>query len=154
MLSRAPLAFPVPSDQTEGACMEMLVQAITLSLPAQEGTLESFATEQSRDPTLSWVKSYCRPGWPARDQLDDHVLSYWSVKDSLTLARNLLLYNRCVVIPPALWKSILKKIHGPHQGLQKSCLRAKCSVWWPHIGQQLDNFIKTCSKCAEYSMPA
>ena len=153
-LSRAPLAFPVPSDQTEGACMEMLVQAITLSLPAQEGTLESFATEQSKDPTLSWVKSYCRSGWPARDQLDDHVLSYWPVKDSLTLAGNLLLYNHCVVIPSALWRSILKKIHGPHQGLQKSRLRAKCSVWWPHIGQQLDNFIKTCSKCEEYSMPA
>ena len=52
MLSRAPLAFPVPSDQTEGACTEMLVQAITSSLLAQEGTLESIATEQSKDPTF------------------------------------------------------------------------------------------------------
>ena len=117
-LSRAPIAFPDPSDQIERAHTEMLVQAITLSLPAQEGTLESFATEQSKDPTLSRVKSYCRSGWPARDQLDNHVLPYWLVKDSLTLAGNLLLYNRCVVIPPALWRSILEKIHGPHQGLQ------------------------------------
>ena len=54
-LSRAPLAFPVPSDQTDGACTEMLAQAITSSLPAQEGTLESIATEQSKDLTLSWV---------------------------------------------------------------------------------------------------
>ena len=111
-LSRAPLAFPVPSDQTEGACTEMLVQVIISSLPAQEGTLESTATEQSKDSTLSRVKSYCRSGWPARDQLDNHVLSYWPVSDSLTLAGNLLLYNRYVV-PPALWRSILKKIHGP-----------------------------------------
>ena len=127
---------------------------ITSSLPAQEGTLESFATEQSKDPTLSWVKSYCRSGCPAQVQLDNHVLPYWPVRDSLTVAGNFLLYNHCVVIPPALWRSILKKIHGPHQGLQKSRLCANCSVWWPHIGQQLDNFIKTCSKCAEYSTPA
>ena len=99
---------------------------------------------------MSWVKSYCRSGCPAREQLDDHVLPYWSVKDSLTLARNLLLCNCCIVIPPVLRRSILEKIHGPHQGLQKSHLYGKCSVWW----QQLDNFIKSCFKCAEYSMPA
>lgn len=95
-LSRAPVAFPDPSDQTEGAHTEMLVK------PSPQVYHPKKATEQSKDPTLSRVKSYCRSGWPARDQLDDHVLPYWPVKDSLTLAGNLLLYNRRVVIPLAL----------------------------------------------------
>ena len=49
-LSRAPVAVPGPSDHTEDARMETLVDAITSSLPAQESTLDSFATAQSEDP--------------------------------------------------------------------------------------------------------
>ena len=73
-LSRAPVAVPGPSDHTEDARTETLVEAITLSLLVQEGTLDSFATVQSEDPTLSQVMSHCKSGWPAWDQLDDHVL--------------------------------------------------------------------------------
>ena len=127
--------------------METLGEAITSSLPAQESRLDSFVT--AHYPTLSQVISYCKSGWTALEQLEDHVLLYWLVKDNFTLAGNLLLYNRRVVIPPALQRSSLEKIHGPHQGQQKSRLRAKCSLsmvasHWAAVEQLHQVLFKMC----------
>lgn len=40
-----------------------------------------------------------------------------------------------------------------HQGVQRCCLRAKQSVWWPGITHQIDNFVKQCPTCMKDATP-
>ncbi len=47
----------------------------------------------------------------------------------------LLLYDQRIVVPKALQRQTLQKIHTRHQGIQQCRLRAKSSNWWPGISK-------------------
>ena len=44
-----------------------------------------------------------------------------------------LLYNERIVVPKALRKEMLQKIHSGHQGVERCRARATASVWWPGV---------------------
>ena len=46
-----------------------------------------------------------------------------------------------IVIPASLQKEILSKIHERHQGIQKYCLHANTSVWWPSISKHIKDLM-------------
>ena len=48
---------------------------------------------------------------------------------------------------------ILQKLHDSHQGIQRCCLRAKTSVWWPGISKQISDVIERCPICVRDSSP-
>ena len=54
-----------------------------------------------------------------------------------------------VVIPAALRVQILDKLHEGHQGISKCRDRARQSVWWPGLSQQIDEMIKSCQECCK-----
>ena len=51
----------------------------------------------------------------------------------------------------ALQQQTLKKIHEGHQGIQRCRIRARNSVWWPEMSQQIQEFVKKCAICAKES---
>ena len=85
--------------------------------------------------------------------VDADIKPYWNVRGELTIHQGLLLYGTRIVIPKTLQRETLTKIHQGHQGVQRCCLRAKVSVWWPGISQQIDNFVKQCPTCVKESSP-
>ena len=58
-----------------------------------------------------------------------------------------------VVIPETFQEEILHKLHGGHQGITCCRSRAKISVWWPGLTQQLKEFIQQCPQCARKNRP-
>ncbi|UYV80838.1 K02A2.6-like [Cordylochernes scorpioides] len=44
---------------------------------------------------------------------------------------------------------VLNRIHAGYQGITKCRARAKDHVWWPRIGQEIQDMVKTCEKCIE-----
>ena len=52
-------------------------------------------------------------------------------------------------MPAALQQEILSKIHEGHQGIQKCCLRANISVWWPRISKYIKDLIEQCPTCVK-----
>ena len=52
-----------------------------------------------------------------------------------------------MVIPPALRKDILHKIHAGNQGITKCRNRARLSVWWPGMSTELENLVMNCKTC-------
>jgi len=42
---------------------------------------------------------------------------------------------------------VLERLHDAHQGITKCRERAKASVWWPGLSQQLDEVVKKCPTC-------
>jgi len=73
------------------------------------------------------------------------------VKDELSVHKGLLLRGNRLVIPPALRKEILAKIHSGHQGATKCRARARQSVWWPGLGKELEDLISNCTVCCRHS---
>ncbi len=48
----------------------------------------------------------------------------------------------------------MNKIHDGHQGIERSYLRAKASVWWPGISMQLKQKVQSCQICSKVARPA
>ena len=62
---------------------------------------------------------------------------------------NLLLFNHRIVIPQAVQKETLKKIHEGHQGIERCRMRVKASVWWPGVSKKMEQMVLQCPVCAK-----
>ena len=72
------------------------------------------------------------------------------VMTELGISKGLLLCGKRLVIPPILQPEILKKLHSGHQGMTKYNQRAKQSVWWPGIQNDINNLVIKCAICCKH----
>lgn len=63
----------------------------------------------------------------------------------ISFQSGLLMRGSGVVILSALRLEMLNRIHTGYQGISKCCERAKQSLWWPGLSQQLEELLKNCS---------
>ena len=148
-LSRAPLPAST-DDMTESDKVEYFVGSVTTCLPASSGRLQVYAAGQDSDSICTQVKEYCRKGWPEKKQkVASDIRPYWKVRESLTIANNLLVFNNRIVVPPSLRDETLKKIHTGHQGIERCRMRVRESVWWPGVIHQTAQMVQRCQQCAK-----
>ena len=151
-LSRAPRPIvdndPILEEETE------CIMEVTLnSLPATQKRLQEYEKAQALDPGCSTVVKYCQLGWPDKHKIEPHLKIFWRNRGKLTVNQGLLLYGRCIVVPPTLRKETLQKIHDGHQGIVRCRLRARGSVWWPGIMTHIKDLVERCSICARKRKP-
>ena len=92
------------------------------------------------------VVQFCREGWPHHSKLKGNIKVY---KPVASYQYKVLLRGSRIVIPPALRKDILVKLHTGHLGITKCIERAKQSVWWPKIGKHIEE-VQKCLVCSQY----
>ena len=149
-LSRSPLKSDI-SDLQEVA--EIFIEACVAHLPASNTRLDEYRKAQAADSICSRRFEYCRQGWPTKNNIDIAIGPYWKVRSELSIHNNLLLHGKQIVVPKSLQKETLSKIHQGHQGIERCRLRAKSSVWWPGLSQQIKHLIEQCQVCVKNSTP-
>ena len=78
------------------------------------------------------------------------IRPYWKVRESLTIAGNLLMFNnRIIVVPPSLRSEILRKIHAGLQGIERYRMRVRESIWWRGVIYQTAQMVQQCQQCAK-----
>ena len=55
-----------------------------------------------------------------------------------------------LIIPATKRSSVLQLIHEGHLGIQKCNARARLGVYWPHINDDIEETVKSCSVCNKY----
>ena len=154
-LSRAPTS-PTDGEITDTTVQEeaeMLMEVYIAHLPASQQRIDEYRRSQATDPVCSTVVNYCRHGWPDKRNIDPTIMPYWKTRGELTVHDSLLLYGSRIVVPKSLQRETLLKIHEGHQGIQRCRLRARSSVWWPGISQQINDLVHRCSVCVKNSTP-
>ena len=153
-LSRAPLPDKTTLDSTVlQELAEICMIAAISHLPASNERVATYKHAQSEDPQCRIVLQYCRNGWPSERDVDPSVRAYWDVQGELTVGDGLLLRGQRIVVPKALQKETLEKLHDGHQGMVRCRLTAKSSVWWPGMQKQLTDFVHKCPVCARAAPP-
>ena len=71
--------------------------------------------------------------------------------EELTIEDRLVLKGRRIIIPNKKREDILKLIHEGHLGLNKCKMRAKETVYWPGMNEQLEQLVLNCQLCLKYS---
>ena len=160
-LSRAPTSSDHIDERLQEEA-EVLLDTCIAHFPASQQRLEEYRKAQAADPTCSYLFlpvptcstliTYCKCGWPNKNHIEMETTPFWEVRGQLTVASDyLLLYGNRIVVPKSLQHQTLQKIHGGggHQGIERCRLRAKTSVWWPRISQDIKDQVKQCQKCAK-----
>ncbi len=125
--------------------MQQHVIASIYSQPISPERLDDIANQTRHDPVLQDVIKQIKLGWPNRTM--PHIQQYSQVKHELTYTNGLVLKENRIVIPKSLQSTILAKLHVGHQGIVKTKLRARETVYWPGINNQIEQLVSQCDTC-------
>ncbi|UYV78284.1 hypothetical protein LAZ67_16000816 [Cordylochernes scorpioides] len=117
--------------------------------PIKDEMLTNNFEAQQEDTTLKAVVNYLEQGWPDKKKMSQALLSYWHVKDELGVQNGLLMRGCRLVIPASMKLEILDKLHAGHFGIAKTRLRARETVWWPGISEEIAETVRKCSVCIQ-----
>lgn len=86
--------------------------------------------------------------WPNnKKNCPSQLTYYYRFKDDIIFENGLLFYNDRIIVPAKMRKEILNKLHEPHFGITKTMQRAKMSVFWPNITNEIENLVNNCNVC-------
>lgn len=105
---------------------------------------------QMQDGKCSALISLCQSGSPRENKLPLHVAKYVDIIDELSVCNGLLLKGIRMVVPAALWPSVLALIHEGDQVINRYRSRDCESVWWPGISTDIKDLVYRCEQCASY----
>ncbi|UYV83269.1 K02A2.6-like [Cordylochernes scorpioides] len=125
------------------------INAVLSSITDKDEMLTKIFEAQQEDTTLKAVVKYLEQGWPDKKKMSQALLSYWHVKDELGVQNGLLMRSCRLVIPASMKLEILDKLHAGHFGITKTRLRARETVWWPGISEEIAETVRKCSVCIQ-----
>lgn len=140
------------SDQCDDlhSDLEAHVDMMLSNLPVSDERLEEIQCESAKDEQLSMLAIYIANGWPARKmQAHELVQEFWNYRDELSTERGLYFKGEKLIIPRSLRRSILKKLHVGHMGIEKTIERARDILFWPLMGRDIQDMVQGCTICQE-----
>ena len=91
-------------------------------------------------------------GWAsAKNQLHIDIRPYWSYRDDLAVIDSLVMKERGIIAPQELKQQVLDQLHIKNMGIEKTKLLMHESVYWVNIDNDIENHIKNCHTCLEFS---
>ena len=71
--------------------------------------------------------------------------------EELHEAKDLVFKSTKIVIPVSLRKDMLSRVHEGHLGMQSCKHRARELLYWPGMNADIEELIRRCSICQEYT---
>lgn len=105
----------------------------------------------SSDQELAALKQVIYEGWPSTiKEVSKTLKPYWSFRDELGIDDGILTKGQRIIIPSTIQDEILEKLHAAHQGAEKTKLRARTSVYWRNLNNDIDKITQSCPICQQH----
>ena len=118
----------------------------------QPTRLETLQENTKSDPTLVALQELIKTGWPESMQdLTDSLHPYWCFRDELALMDGLVLKGSRVIIPIELQEDTLQRLHEGHHGQPAMLRRARRTVYWPGIQDDITRITQQCDECQKHA---
>ncbi|KAK3928054.1 hypothetical protein KUF71_016337 [Frankliniella fusca] len=128
------------------------VHEVVENIPMSSDMKERFLTETEKDAGLSAAKRFYQNGWPStRDKVPLEARQYWGIRNDLFVEDDLVILNDRIVVPEVLRPKVLKRLHAAHLGMDKTKSRARQSVYWPGLSNDIETLIRECRICERHS---
>ena len=107
-------------------------------------SLQQLRMATQTDVELAILKHTILQGWiKSIKQVPPMSHPFWTFREELTIEDGLILKGTRIIILNNHHKAVSKLIHEGHLGLNKCKLRAKETVHWPGLNEQLEDLILT-----------
>lgn len=149
-------SYPVweADDPSRAQEIESQCEGLISKLPITDRKKEEIRAATAKDKVLQALQKVILDGWPEnRNECPKETQDFWNYRDELCVQNGFLLKGSRIIIPRSLRSEILDKIHTGHLGMEKCKRRAKISVFWPGISNDIENCVGQCQACLE-NLPA
>jgi hypothetical protein len=110
--------------------------------PAAHPHLPHPLVDENRD--YSVLISAIEYGFPdRRNRAPAAVGIYWGIRHKLSVDFGIVLFGNQIVIPQVARRNVLKNLHSAHQGIVRTNRRARQTVYWPGITNEITTFLAT-----------
>ena len=112
------------------------------------GKLQDIRHQTLTDPQLVKLARVIQNGWgESHGDLDADLHAFWIHRFNMHIANGIIMNGTSIVIPQALQQEYLQCLHMGHLGVSKYRARAKTTVFWPNIDQDISQLIARCDVC-------
>ena len=127
----------------------LFAHTLIQSLPASDKRLDEIIQATIADEVCKHILNFAQNGWPPKERIPHSVKPYWAHRGEITCEKGLLLYGTRILVPVSLRPSMLDKIHAGHQGITRCRQRARQSIWWPGLSNEIQSKISNCRACTK-----
>jgi transposase InsO family protein len=132
---------------------EFVVASLIAALEAEDESVLEIRRHGETDPEYKAIQEAIRDGWPTKQEVAERkpeLSGYFRHRDRLMTGEDgIVLFGKRALIPAALRRVTLRRLHASHQGVAKTCARARETVWWPGIEAAIEDTVKRCATCRE-----
>ena len=141
-LSRAPVFAPAENDE------EMVNTTLCYSI-ASDPILEPLYKSALEDNDYQrTIQALLDGKSPKNLPLDHPTKLYQNVWDDISIMDGLLILgSQKIIIPQNGRDGILKALHIPHCGINKTKEQARQLYYWPGMSQDIENMVRGCMEC-------
>ena len=157
-LSRRPVDDPSPEDLSGENeiehCHSVLFRLACEDAESGEdilsdGHIVSVRDKGRQDAEYNHLKQVITIGFPKeKSELPLELHPYWNDRTELSVINDVIFRGQRLVIPKLMRRSILQHLHASHQGETRTLQRARQTVFWPGITNDIRNMIRSCGSCA------
>ena len=138
------------TDNTHEA-FDAQVHLVVANLPVSDQKMSDLQGNTASDPDMQQLILVIKERWPDdRSSCPLPVKPFWNHRDELSVMEGLVFKGERIVIPSALRKDMLKRIHTGHLGGVKSKNRAKEVMLWPSMNSQIEDAVSNCPACMKH----
>ena len=131
--------------------LDISVHELHDHINASPTRIEQLREETDKDSELHALREIIHVGWPnQRIDCPEQLKEYWNYRDELAIADGIILKGTRFIVPKSLQGDVLKQLHYAHQGVEKCRLRAKASVFWKGINEDIERTVGLCPTCQRH----
>ena len=146
---------PLPMEEDGIQLPIIAVNLVTANIPYSSNELDNIHGVTGKDPTLKVLMYYINVGWPCEHRmLPQELHLYWNFWDELYVKDGLVTKSSRLFKPSILRWKMLEQIHEGHWGIKKCILKARESVFWPGISDDIWEAVGKCGICQSSSRAA
>ena len=130
------------------------LEHLTKTLGSQK--IYTFRSCEDTQTTTQSIKAskIIQTGFPnKRNLLPKSMEKCWAIKHHLSIDDDLIVYGCRLFVPISLCTTMLSRLHEAHQGIARSQARARLTIYWPNIDQDIKHFVDGCRHCQDRLPP-
>ena len=108
---------------------------------------DEIAPYTASDAALNDLLSSIQSNFDVNLRPEGGIRQYFPYRDGFYISDGVILYNNRVVIPPQLRYQVLCSLHAAHQEVSAMERRARATVFWPGMTQDIHNIRDSCDHC-------
>jgi len=160
MLSRAPSSRKPLAMMTKEQIFQLLIgDSLAEEVEAvdpkdyvhiAEPRIQMIREATTTDKMLQQLMGTVMTGWPEHKHLLPPILKvFWDFRDVIAAHNGILYKGDRMIIPKAVQKNMLSRLHSSHQGIEATLRRARDSIYWQGMTNDIKEMVERCEVCAK-----